>query len=66
MRPQNLTRGRRGILKMKLQGSGVFHPKTLQSQNYQPAKNRLSLNRLDFVHSQLEQIPVDFTRSQHV
>jgi hypothetical protein len=53
MRPQNLTRGRRGILKMKLQGSGVFHPKTLPSQNCQPAKNRLSLNRLDFVHGQL-------------
>jgi hypothetical protein len=56
MRPQNLTRGRRGILKMKLQGSGVFQPKTLQSQNYQPAKNRLSLNRLDFVHGQLYRV----------
>jgi hypothetical protein len=49
---------------MKLQGSGVFHPKTLQSQNYQPAKNRLSLNRLDFVHGQLENEPDEFTRSR--
>jgi len=38
---------------MKLQGSGVFHPKTLQSQNCQPAENRLSLNGLEFVHGQL-------------
>ena len=38
---------------MKLQGSGLFHPKTLQSQNCQPAKNRLSLNGLEFVHGQL-------------
>ena len=37
---------------MKLQGSGVFHPKTLQSQNCQPAENRLSLNGLEFVHGQ--------------
>jgi hypothetical protein len=55
MRPQNLTRGRRGILKMKLQGSGLFHPKTLQSQNCQSAENRLSLNGLEFVHGQLKQ-----------
>jgi hypothetical protein len=38
---------------MKLQGSGVFHPKTLQSQNCQRAENRLSLNGLEFVHGQL-------------
>ena len=38
---------------MKLQGSGVFHPKTLQSQNCQLAENRLSLNGLEFVHGQL-------------
>jgi hypothetical protein len=38
---------------MKLQGSGLFHPKTLQSQNCQPAENRLSLNSLEFVHGQL-------------
>jgi hypothetical protein len=50
---QNLTRGRTGILKMKLQGSGLFHPKTLQSKNCQPAENRLSLNGLEFVHGQL-------------
>jgi hypothetical protein len=38
---------------MKLQGSGLFHPKTLQSQNCQLAENRLSLNGLEFVHGQL-------------
>ena len=38
---------------MKLQGSGLFHPKTLQSQNCQSAENRLSLNGLEFVHGQL-------------
>ena len=37
---------------MKLEGSGVFHPKTLQSQNCQRAENRFSLNGLD-VHGQL-------------
>jgi hypothetical protein len=37
---------------MKLQGSRVFHPKTLQSQNCQRAENRLSLNGLEFVHGQ--------------
>jgi hypothetical protein len=42
----------RQIPKMKLQGSGVFHPKTLQSQNCQPAENRASLNGLEFVHGQ--------------
>jgi hypothetical protein len=38
---------------MKLQGSGLFHPKTLQSQNLPVAENRLSLNGLEFVHGQL-------------
>jgi hypothetical protein len=51
MRPQNLTRGGTEIPEMKLQASGVFHPKTLQSQNCQPAENRLSLNGLEFVHA---------------
>jgi hypothetical protein len=49
---------------MKLQGSGVFHPKTLQSQNCPPAENRLSLNGLEFVHGQLcdlMEIPVTTT-----
>jgi hypothetical protein len=43
---------------MKLQGSGIFHPKTLQSQNCQRAENRLSLNGLEFVHGQLKSILV--------
>jgi len=38
---------------MKLQGFGVEDPGSLQSQNCQRAKNRLSLNGLDFVHGQL-------------
>ncbi len=42
---------------MKLQGSGVFHPKTLQSQNCQRAENRLSLNGLEFVHGQQNSQP---------
>jgi len=37
---------------MKLQGFGVEDPGSLQSQNCQRAKNRLSLNGLDFVHGQ--------------
>jgi hypothetical protein len=45
---------------MKLQGSGLFHPKTLQSQNCQPAKNRLSLNGLEFVHGQLDSAQCSF------
>jgi hypothetical protein len=74
MRPQNLTRGRTGIPKMKLQGSGLFHPKTLQSQNCQSAENRLSLNGLEFVHGQLaierrdltiDPLPVNFSGKLH-
>jgi hypothetical protein len=50
MRKENHASPKRGISKMKLQGSVAFDRKTLQSQTRQYAGNRLSLNALEVVH----------------
>jgi hypothetical protein len=53
MRQENHASPKRGISKMKSQGSAASNRKTLQSQIRQSAQNRLSINALDIVHGQL-------------
>src|SRR5579863_7618979 len=56
MRQQNHASPKRGIAKLKLQGSAAPGLKTLQSQTRQGAGNRLSLNALAVVHGRLSTI----------
>jgi hypothetical protein len=53
MRQQNHASPKRGISKMKSQGSAPEAHKTLQSQNRPSAKNRLAFNGLEIVHARL-------------
>jgi hypothetical protein len=53
MRQQNHASPKRGIAKMKSQGSAPEAHKSLQSQNSPSAGNRLSVNALNVVHGRL-------------
>jgi hypothetical protein len=66
MRQENHASPKRGISKMKSQGSAASNRKTLQSQIRQSAQNRLSINALDIVHGQLINMTVTAVTSGSV